>query len=159
MVKAVDANTAYKKSDFKEAFKLYSELCSSSYLDSCDKKREIEKLMANIFPKPSRSNCENNGGKWRDNECYANWDNGNKICASGMPTIEQWRIVLSSCKNDKDCLLDKGYIAFSKYRKCWSSSIFNISTNDAWYVGFYYGNDLWSDKFNSGYIRCIGYEE
>jgi len=118
---------------------------------------------------PTSTTCTSNGGKIESNGvCEAPWEEAKAICsASGgsLPSIEELKDVVTGCGGTIDdydnnkantsyqsCYKSQGFSSSFYY---WSATTYASYTSYAWYVGFGYGFDLWYDKSNSYYARCV----
>jgi len=97
-----------------------------------------------------------------------NWEDSKSICQSiggRLPTKNELEKVITDCggvvnaydnnvanSSYQSCYKRKG---FSSDKYYWSSTSISGNTNNAWVVGFNYGDVSNGNKDNNNYLRCV----
>ena len=116
--------------------------------------------------KPSESVCEDNGGRYVNNECESSWHNAKVICSVGgdtLPMIRTLKEVIVDCERT---LSDDNTTYNKSYQTCyreqgftlnyyWSATTVSSNMSHAWIFYFLDDNVSWINKTREMRIRCI----
>ena len=122
-------------------------------------------VAATSWVEPPLDRCPAMGG---DGVCSANWADATALCESvgaRLPTIGELRQEVEGCggvlnalqqnsRNEdyKSCFQAAGFSMNGSY---WSGTEEGTGSDNAWYLGFYLGNDRAGDKGSVTHLRCV----
>jgi predicted ribonuclease toxin of YeeF-YezG toxin-antitoxin module len=72
-----------------------------------------------------------------------------------LPTIDELKSIVDYKREDKAIKKGFKYVSVGKYDWYWSSSQDVSDKKYAWVVDFYYGDDGFGHKSDSGFVRCV----
>ncbi len=109
--------------------------------------------------------CSESKLMWQDDKSaktiQKNWSGAIEHCASlTFAGYSDWRLpnkneLLSIVDNSKYNLAINSAFKNTTSHYYWSSTTYAGTTNNAWYVDFYYGHTNNYYKYDSKYVRCV----